>query len=112
MIPVEYFCPLGSVCDSIDKERGVIKRCRWWTKVTGKHPQSEQDIEEWNCAMSWMPMMQVEVAQTNRSQSQAIEIQTKETLKRQDMLNVAVAQVVMNEPRFRIIEGEVKKIEG
>ena len=93
MIEVELFCPLGSVCEQVAD--GKVKRCRWYTKVIGKHPQGEQEIEEWNCAMSWMPMMQVEVAQTNRSQSQAIEIQTTETLKRQDTLNKAIAGVVL-----------------
>jgi hypothetical protein len=81
-------CPLGSKCE--EAKDGKIYRCAWYTKLQGKNPQSEEIIDEWGCAISWLPLMQVEVAQTNRGQTAAICSMRDESIKRQDIaLNLA-----------------------
>lgn len=64
-------CPLGSKCEEI--RDGKLSRCAWYTQLAGKNPQSEEIINEWRCAMAWMPLMMVETSQTNRGQTQALE---------------------------------------
>ena len=89
-IPVEYSCPLGSTCEEVkDGADGkpVIVRCAWYTKIVGKNPQSEEEIEDWACAMSWMPMIMVEMTQTNRGQTAALESFRNETVKSQTEFN-------------------------
>jgi hypothetical protein len=34
--------------------------CAWFIKVVGKNPQTRQDIEDWGCSMSWMPILTIE----------------------------------------------------
>lgn len=68
---IKLRCPLGSECE-IAKD-GYIERCRWYVALRGKHPQSEEMIDDWQCALYWMPVMLVENAQTNRGQTQALE---------------------------------------
>ena len=80
-LEVEFTCPLGSECEEIRDNK--IYRCMWYTKVTGKNPQSEELIDEWSCAITWMPTLQIEMSQTNRGQSQAIESFRNETVRGQ-----------------------------
>jgi|SaaInlV_100m_DNA_2_1039680.scaffolds.fasta_scaffold09646_4 hypothetical protein len=63
-------CPLGSQCEEI--KDGKIHQCHWWTKVVGKNPQSHEELDEYRCAIAWMPVLQIEMSQTNRGQTQAI----------------------------------------
>lgn len=90
MIETRIICPLGSKCEEI--KDAVLMRCAWYTKLVGKDPQSEQEIDEWRCAIAWLPIMQIEVAQTNRGQTEAICTMRDETIKRQDVFNILAAE--------------------
>ena len=87
-IEVEFFCPLGSTCEeAVD---GVIKRCAWYTKMVGLDPNTGKEVDDWACAMAWMPMLQVEMSSTNRGQTQALESFRNETVKGQEEFNEIV----------------------
>lgn len=64
-------CPLGGQCEHIKDNK--LHRCAWYTKLVGKDPQSNKEIDEWACAMSWMPIMMVENTQRVRGMTQATE---------------------------------------
>ena len=84
-LEVEFFCPLGSTCEeAVD---GVIKRCAWYTKMVGLDPNTGKEVDDWACAMAWMPMLQVEMSSTNRGQTQALESLRNETVKGQEEFN-------------------------
>ena len=89
-LEVELTCPLGSTCEEV--KDGKIHRCMWYTKVVGKNPQTEEQIDEWKCAIAWMPILQVETSQTNRRQTHALESFRNETVKRQTVFNALVEQ--------------------
>lgn len=76
-------CPLGSDCEVV--KEGYVERCVWYVALQGKHPQSEKIIDEWDCAMAWMPVMLAEVAQTNRGQTQALESFRNEMVKKNNI---------------------------
>lgn len=76
-------CPLGSQCEEIKDNK--LHRCAWYTQLAGQNPQTGEQINEWKCAMAWMPIMMVENAQTNRGQTAAICSMRDETIKRQDV---------------------------
>lgn len=61
-------CPLHKV--DVSK---VCHICPWWTKVTGKHPQSEEMIDDWRCAVALLPMLLIEGAQMTRQTGAAVE---------------------------------------
>lgn len=75
-------CPLGSKCEEIRNNK--LYRCSWFTKLQGKNPQSEEIIDEWNCAIAWLPIMLVENAQVIRGTNSAICSMRDETTSRQD----------------------------
>lgn len=47
--------------------------CAWFLKVAGKHPQSEEPVEEWGCAIAWMPILMIENSQQQRQTGAAVE---------------------------------------
>lgn len=84
-LEVEFFCPLGSECETAEGKK--IKRCAWYTKVVGIDANTGKEVDDWACAMAWMPTLQVEMASTNRGQTQALESFRNETVKGQQEFN-------------------------
>lgn len=82
---VTITCPLGSKCEEIKDNK--LHRCAWYTKVVGKHPNTGEDVDEWSCAMAWMPVLQIEMANTNRGQTAALESFRNETVSGQEQFN-------------------------
>lgn len=60
------FCPLI-------RKKCVEHKCAWYTQVRGLNPNTGQEIDRWDCAVSWMPMMTVEVAQKSVQTAAAVE---------------------------------------
>lgn len=82
MIPVQLTCPLGCTCEEV--KDGAIYRCAWFVTLKGSNPQTGQEVDERACAIAWMPILQVEVAGTNRGQTAAIESLRNEHVLRQN----------------------------
>lgn len=71
-IPIETTCPLGATCEEV--RDGKIHRCIGWQKLIGKDPQTGEPRDEWGCSLfTWLPILLVENASTNRGQTQALE---------------------------------------
>jgi hypothetical protein len=51
----------------------VCHKCPLWTRVIGKNPQSEEMIDNWNCAIALLPMLLIENAQMSRQTGAAVE---------------------------------------
>ncbi len=46
------FCPLiGKDCIGL--------QCSWFTQIRGNHPQTGEPVDEWGCAVTWLPDKQV-----------------------------------------------------
>lgn len=66
-LEVKQNCPLNGFepCKQFE--------CAWFMKIQGKNPNDGQEIEEWGCAMSWLPVLLIENAQQSRSTGSAVE---------------------------------------
>ena len=64
----------------------------WYTKVVGYDSNTGETVDDWSCAISWMPTLQLEMSATNRGQSQAIESFRNETVKGQKEFNKLIKQ--------------------
>lgn len=51
----------------------VCHTCPLWTQVRGKHPQSNEEIDRWDCSLAWLPMLLVENAQQSRQTGAAVD---------------------------------------
>ena len=71
----EHWCPLiGEECMKL--------KCEWFTHVQGVIPQTGQEVDEWGCAVTWMPMLLIENSQQQRQTGAAVESLRNETVKR------------------------------
>lgn len=68
-------CPLNNFqpCKEMD--------CAWFMKVSGKNPQSDEIIEDWGCAVAWLPLMMIENSQQQRQTGAAVESFRNEMVK-------------------------------
>jgi hypothetical protein len=62
----------GDFCPLIKKDCIGLK-CAWYTQVRGLNPNTGEEIDEWNCAVNWMPIMAIEIAQKSNQTGAAVE---------------------------------------
>jgi hypothetical protein len=63
---VENYCPLI-------KKKCIQHKCAWFTHVRGLNPNTGAEVDEWACAIAWMPMMAIEIAQKENQTGAAVE---------------------------------------
>lgn len=60
------FCPLvGGDCKQL--------ACHWFVQLRGTHPQTGEPVDEWDCAVKWLPLLLIEGAKETRQTAAAIE---------------------------------------
>ena len=57
----------------------VCHTCPLWTQVRGKDPQTSSEVDQWNCALAFLPMLSLEIAQQVRQGAAATESFRNET---------------------------------
>jgi hypothetical protein len=72
-------CPLDNFnpCRQLD--------CAWFLKIAGKNPNTGEDIDDWGCSMSWLPILMIENSQQQRSTGAAVESFRNEMVKANDV---------------------------
>jgi len=76
----EVACPLnGKLCVDGSREDfptnavGGKVKCRWWQHLAGKDPQSEKMIDQFDCAIAWLPVTSIEGAQMSRQTAASVD---------------------------------------
>lgn len=88
------FCPLvGEDCLGL--------KCAWFTQIRGMHPQTGEEIDEWGCAVSWMPILLIENSQKQRETNDTVQNFRNETLNR-------ISQTI----NMKTIEEPIDRLEG
>lgn len=82
-IEVKGFCPLGSVCEQV--KDGSIHRCAWFINLKGTNPNDGKEIDQWGCAMAWMPLLAIENSQQQRQTGAAVESFRNEMVKNNEI---------------------------
>lgn len=99
MIKTEITCPLGSKCEEIKND--TLHRCRWYTQVQGMDPQTGEQLDKWDCAIAWIPILTIEMSRTNRGQTAALESFRNEMIKSAEVSQ----QILLNSTKnVQIIE--------
>jgi hypothetical protein len=70
----------GNFCPLIKKDCVGIK-CSWYTQMRGTNPNTGEPVDEWSCAIAWMPVMAVEIAQKSNQTGAAVESFRNEVVK-------------------------------
>lgn len=76
------WCPLmKEMCtngwtESMDKgkKKGQPSpKCRFWIRLSGKHPQTGVTMDEYDCSVAWLPTLMVEQCRIENSTGEAVE---------------------------------------
>jgi|TARA_B110000495_G_C22763214_1_gene446820 hypothetical protein len=86
-------CPLGAKCEEAKTVNGkqVLVRCPWYTKVMGRNVNTNEDTDEWGCAIAWLPTLMVNASNESRKGVAAIESFRNATLKESELTRQVLA---------------------
>ena len=86
----------GKLCPLIGEDCRELG-CSWFTQIRGQNPNTGEDIDEWGCAVTWLPFLLIENSQQQRATGAAVESFRNESVGQQDM-NRQVLQKMMMPP--------------
>ena len=104
----------GDFCPLIKKDCIGLK-CAWYTQVRGLNPNTGEEIDEWNCAVNWMPIMAIEIAQKSNQTGAAVESFRNEVVRANDenkQLYVNVLQQGVIQSRIETLPQQQNFLEG
>jgi len=92
-------CPLNGFqsCKTLD--------CAWFMSIRGKNPNTGEDVDEWGCAMAWLPVLMIENSQQQRQTGAAVESFRNEMVRANDTgQQMLIASLKHTQPNLEIIE--------
>jgi len=93
----------GTFCPLIKKDCVQLK-CAWFTCLRGTNPNTGQEVDEWMCAVTALPMLQIEVAKETRQGAAATESFRNEMVKANNENSLITALVSSRKNRTAQIE--------
>ena len=85
------FCPLiGKDC--------IQLQCAWFTQVRGVNPNTGEEVDDWSCAITWLPSLMIENSQQQRQTGAAIESFRNETVERMSPI------IQLEQPQQKLIK--------
>jgi hypothetical protein len=55
--------------------------CAWFIQIRGFNPNTGEEVDEWGCAVAWLPILSIENSQMQRQTGAAIESFRNEVVK-------------------------------
>lgn len=89
----------GDFCPLLKKDCVGIK-CSWFTQVRGTNPNTGQEVDEWNCAITWLPVLLIENSQQQRQTGSAIESFRNEMVKANEVGQQILLETVSKSPKI------------
>lgn len=105
-------CPLGAKCEEVKVENGrqVMYRCPWYVQVRGFDTNTGAGVDNWGCAIAWMPTLMINTANESRKGVAATESFRNEMVKQgeqtQQVMLVA-AQLANKKPAQLLQKAEI-----
>jgi len=97
-IKPDKFCPLI-------KEDCIGIKCNWFTQVRGTNPNTGQEVDEWACAITWLPMLLIENSQQQRQTGAAVESFRNEMVKSNEVGRQLLLSSVQANQNIQITRG-------
>jgi hypothetical protein len=80
--------------------------CAWYTRVQGYDVNTGNQVDSYECAISWLPMLLIENSGQQRSTGAAVESFRNEMVKSNEQsqqLLLATARIMQNEDQPKLI---------
>ena len=108
----ENWCPLiGEECMKL--------KCAWFTQIRGTNPQSGEEVDEWGCAVTWLPMLLIENSQQQRQTGAAVESARNESVRDNEENRKLIKQIttaMLQNPiapiQVESVDEPINKLEG
>ena len=108
----ENWCPLiGEECMKL--------KCAWFTQIRGTNPQSGEEVDEWGCAVTWLPMLLIENSQQQRQTGAAVESARNESVRDNEenrrlikQITTAMLQNPIAPIQVESVDEPINKLEG
>lgn len=91
---------MGDYCPLI-KKKCVEHKCKWYNQIIGTDPNTGTDVNKWDCAIAWLPMLLIEGTMVGNQTGAAIESFRNEMVNQNNK-----AQLLMEQTSDRIQTGE------
>ena len=78
-------------------------QCAWFTKIAGYDMNTGKEVEEWHCAIAWLPMLLIENSGQQRQTGAAVESFRNEMVKANEVSQQVLLAAVAR-PANKIIE--------
>lgn len=83
------FCPLiGKDCIGLE--------CSWFTQIRGVNPNTGKDVDEWGCAITWLPILMIENSQQQRVTASTVQEFRNESAKSSETQNLLLKFLAQN----------------
>lgn len=89
----------GNYCPLVKKECLGLQ-CAWFTQVRGTDPNTGKEVDEWACAVAWLPVLLIENSQQQRQTGAAVESFRNEMVK----ANESSQQVLLAAAKNSVLE--------
>lgn len=90
------FCPLiKNECKGLG--------CSWFVQLRGTNPNTGQDIDEWGCSISWLPVLMIENSQQQRQTGAAVESFRNEMVRANETNQSVLLATMNNQPNMKLI---------
>lgn len=84
----------GTFCPLIKKDC-IQLQCSWFTQVRGTNPNTGEPVDNWSCAVSWLPVLLIENSQQQRQTGSAVESFRNEMAKNNDNFQNSLSQMML-----------------
>lgn len=84
----------GNFCPLI-KNDCVGLKCSWFTQLRGTNPNTGQEVDNWSCAISWLPMLLIENSQQQRQTGAAVESFRNDMSKNNENFQTSLSQLML-----------------
>lgn len=97
----------GTFCPLIKKDCVGLK-CTWFTKIVGVDTNTGKQIDEFQCAVAWLPMLLIENSGQQRQTGAAVESFRNEMVKaNESSQKVLLASLMYGQPKEQPISIQV-----
>ena len=76
--------------------------CGWFMEVHGTNPNTGEQIKDWGCAVTWIPMMLIDNSKQQHSTASAVESFRNEMVKSNEIGQQILISAIQNQPKQNI----------
>lgn len=84
----------GKFCPLIKKDCMGLE-CSWFTQLRGTNPNTGEPIDNWGCAVTWLPILLIENSQQQRQTGAAVESFRNEMVKNNENFQTSLSQLML-----------------